>query len=108
MTNFVNVNILSYDSNNMTLVVNFTNGPDTTANVVVQPHVYQTTDKDELMRLIATTGYNMLLSEQHKKRFKANTEIDAHFKSLVNSSITLTTDEILDAAIQNNGLEVQI
>jgi hypothetical protein len=108
MANNITINVLSYDRNNLSMMVNFTDGINSTANVHVNPHVYGTTDPEEMLKMLATTGYNMLLTEANAKKVRANTVFHDYIDNLINQSVTLTDEEILGATISNNGLEVKI
>ena len=108
MSNNITVNVKSYDQNTMSMIVSFSDETHTTANVHVQPYVYNTNNTEDMLKMLAVTGSNMLLTEANRRRFAANSAAHAALKSIVNTSITFSRDEILDMSITNNGLEVQI
>jgi hypothetical protein len=108
MANNITVNVKSYNQNTMSLIVSFSDGINTTTDVHVQPYVYGTDNTEDMLKMLAVTGSNMLLTEVKRRSFAANSAAHAELRSVVNTSITFTKEELLDMSITNNGLEVQI
>jgi hypothetical protein len=108
MANNITINVKSYNQNTMSLIVSFSDGTHTTTDVHVQPYVYGADNTEDMLKMLAITGSNMLLTEVKRRNFAANFAAHAEIRSVVNTSVTFSRDEILDMSITNNGLEVQI
>lgn len=102
------VNVVSYDANNHSLIVNFSDGTVTTANVAFQPYNYSNTSPTEVMKSIALNGIDMLELEQNKVTYSDSAHVDL-FAALSNTSLSFNVADLkTEKTIADGGLEVSI